>query len=207
MLNNPVVKSQAELNDIEIEDALALLEDLMEQKGIVVDYAEEYDKRMKYKFVTEELFYKEATFVDIPGMTMHYIYEEFHPNHKLDIKDNAEKFIKHWTERSFDENCFELASELIVDDGTILSRENLLEKMKWMFDAYVRFENTSFSIDNISFELHEAGTGLGFAEGSVAYDAVLENGEVQNFEGSFKFYMQYNNWWNIFFFHWPGFRW
>jgi hypothetical protein len=79
--------------------------------------------------------------------------------------------------------------------------------MKWIFDAYVRFENASFSINDISFELDDAGTGLGFAEGSATYDAVLENGESRNFKGPFKFYMQYNGMWNIFFFRWPGFKW
>ncbi len=207
ILGNPVVSKEADLDDEEIEKALSLLEELMEQKGIVVDYSAQYDKRVKYQFVTEELFYKQASFVNIPGMTMHYIYEEFHPNHSLDIKENAQKFFMHWIERSFDENSFELASEMIMDNGSTLSRNDLLQKMQWMFDAYDHFENPSFSIDNISFELHEEGTGLGFAEGNVAYKAVLENGEVESFGGPFRLYMQYDGWWNIFFFHWPGFNW
>src|SRR5438128_1432314 len=111
ILGSPVVDKEADLNDKEIERALAFIEELMEQKGIVVDYAEEYDKRVKYKFVTEELFDKEATLIDIPGMTTHFIYEEFHPNHASDIRDRAETFFKHWEERSFDENSIELASE------------------------------------------------------------------------------------------------
>lgn len=207
ILDNPSVQKEGDLNDKEIEQALITLEELMEQKGIVVDYSEDYGNRVKYKFITEELFQHEAAFVNVPGMTMHYIYEEFHPNHKLDIKGNAETFFRNWTERSFDENSFELAKELIVDNGTTLTRNELLQKMQWMFNSYVRFENAHFSINDVSFELHEEGMGLGFAEGTVSYDAVLENGEVQHYAGSYKLYMQYDNWWSIFFFHWPGFKW
>lgn len=207
ILNKPEFEKESKLNDNEVLLALRFMEELMEKNGIEVDYAAEYSPRIKYRFITEELFYNESPFMNVPGMTMHYIYEEFHPNHELDIKDNAEKFVRHWTERSFDENSFELASELIVENGAILSRDQLLEKMQIIFDAYVHFENVSFSIENISFELHETGKGLGFAEGSAAYDAILENGEIQNFQGAFKLYMQYDDWWNIFFFHWPGFKW
>ena len=83
ILERPEVKKERDLSDNKIAHALTSLEDLMEQKGIVVDYAEEYDTRVKYKFLTEELFFKEATSVNIPGMTMHYIYEEFRPSRKL----------------------------------------------------------------------------------------------------------------------------
>jgi hypothetical protein len=207
ILDNPAVVKEASLDDQEIENALTSLEELMEKKGIVVDYGHEYDNRLKYKFITEELFYKEATFLNIPGMTMHYIYEEFHPNHSSDIKQNAERFFTHWIERSFDENSFELASNMILETGAVLSRIELLEKFRLIFDAYVRFDDASFSIADISFELAEDETGLGFAEGTVSYEAVLENGEVQPYSGPFKLYMQYDGFWSIFFFHWPGFAW
>jgi hypothetical protein len=140
-------------------------------------------------------------------MITHFTYEKFHPNHTIDIKDVAEKFFGHWTDRSFDENSFELASELIVDNGTMLSRDELIQKMQRIFEAYIRFENASFTIENTSFELPEEGTGLGVAEGNVAYDAILENGEIKSFGGPFKLYMQYEGWWNVFFFHWPSFKW
>ncbi len=49
---------------------------------------------------------------------------------------------------------------------------------------------------------------MGHAEGMVKYDAVLENGETVHVEGPFKLYMQLEEeWWQIFYFHWPGFEW
>lgn len=207
ILGNPPVQKEDELTDAEIEEQLTFLEELMEEKNIVVDYGREYEKRVKYKFITGELFYKEATFMDMPGMTMHFIYEEFHPDHSADIKENAERFLADWIGRSFGEYSLELDTEMVLENGARLSRNELIRKMQLVFDAYVRFENASFSVDNISFEFTEEGSGLGFAEGYVEYDAILENEEVQHFSGAYKLYMQYNGWWNIFFFHWPGFAW
>lgn len=207
ILGSPLVEKEADLTDAQVEEALGFLEELMEQKGIAVDYSAEYGSRIKYKFVTEELFYKESGFIDIPGMTTHFIYEEFHPNHILDITNKALHFFSNWEERSFDEYSFDLAAELILEDGTIMPKAAVLQKIHWMFEAYIRFENAAFSIENSSFELNEEGTGLGFAEGEVAYDAVLENGEIQTFKGPFKLYMQYDGRWEMFFFHWPGFNW
>lgn len=52
-----------------------------------------------------------------------FIYEEFHPNHKLDIEDSAKKFLKHWFEKSFDEYSWELNDPFILSDGATISKE------------------------------------------------------------------------------------
>jgi hypothetical protein len=38
------------------------------------------------RFIIEELFQHEMDGICIPGMTFHFIYEEFHPKSRLDIK-------------------------------------------------------------------------------------------------------------------------
>jgi hypothetical protein len=86
ILDHPFFIPAEELNDEEVSRSLSAMEELLETKGIVVDYATDYSARTKYKFITEELFEKEAPDIDIPGMFMHYIYEEFHPNHPMDIE-------------------------------------------------------------------------------------------------------------------------
>jgi hypothetical protein len=206
ILDRPAFVRENELNDERLQSALAAMEELLEAKGIMVDYATDYPLRVKYKFITEELFNKEAPEIHISGMTMHYIYEEFHPNHAMDIEAITEDFFNHWIERSFEEND-ELAEEMILDDGSMLSKYQLLQKVQLVFDAYTSFENASYTVDNISYELHEGGTGLGYSEGVVQYDAIMENGEVQQYESPYKLYLQYDDVWSIFFFHWPGFIW
>lgn len=207
VLGNPSFEKAENLSNEAIEIALDEMEKLMSEKGIEVDYAEDYDSRLRYIFVTEELFLKESPFFHLPGMTMHYVYEEFHPNHKHDIKKNAESFFENWVEQNFNDYSSELAKEFVMPTGETVTREELLIKFQHIFDSFTTFQNTTFNIDDISFELSSEQSGKGFAEGMVGYDAVLENGEIQHVEGAFKLYMDFDGWWNIYYFVWPGFIW
>ena len=208
ILGSPAVAKEAELDDDEIKPALARVEELLEENGIAVDYVEDYDARIKYRFITEELFYKESTLVDIPGMTTHFIYEEFHPNHKLDIKGQAETFFRHWELRSFDENTsIELAPSFKLEDGRVVSKAEVLQQFAWIFESYVTIQDFSVSIDQISFTMTGEDIGAGSVAGTVSYVAVLENEETKSFEGPFKLSLDYNGYWNINYFQWPGFNW
>jgi len=207
ILGRPEVLNEADLNDDEVEESLAALEALLENKGIVVDYNDDYTNRTKYRFVTEELFLKESMVIDIPGMTTHFIYEDFYPNHSFQIKEVAEKFFHHWFERSREEDCFDLADEIVLQNGTKLSRDVVFQKMKWIFDAYVVFENITYTIENAVIDSVKPDGGNGYVEGIVSYDAVLENGEKEYFSGPYKLDMRYTGLWNIINFDWPGFRW
>ena len=208
LLEKPVFKSAKELNDVEVINALSELETLMEDKGIAVDYLVDYPDRLKYRFLTEELFLKEASMMVMPGMTMHYIYEEFHPNHEYEIRRQANYFIQHWFDQGFNEFCSELSYNLVTPGGSAIKNADLLKKFELIFDSYNHFENTESFIDNIQFELHENNTGLGFAEGNTSYDAIMENGEALHFEGPFKLYFEMkDDYWQIMYFVWPGFKW
>ena len=80
--------------------------------------------------------------------------------------------------------------------------------MSLFFEAFEDFKNHKFMIGEVSFQLHGEGNGMGHAEGMVKYDAVLDNGEIIHFEGSYKLYMQREgNYWDIFYFVMPGFIW
>ncbi len=207
ILGKPAFPKAASLTDEEIETALSTLENLMDEKGIMVDYGEEYPARIKYTFVTEELFLKESGFFHMPGMTMHYIYEEFHPNHRLDISNNTDKFFNSWLNQNFNEFSSELSYHPTTSDGKELTREELFKSFQNIFDSYTKFENASYTVDDIFFELIDEENGSGYAEGHVEYDAILENGEVKHFEGKYKLTMQYDGYWGIIYFEWPGFVW
>jgi hypothetical protein len=47
-----------------------------------------------YRFIAEELFFHEMNNVRVKGMVTCFIYEEFHPNAKLDIEDAYEYFLR-----------------------------------------------------------------------------------------------------------------
>ena len=139
-------------------------------------------------------------------MIRHFTYEEFHPNHKLDIENRTMEFLSHWFDRSFDEHSWELSDAFILPDGKILSKAEVSKKLKTVLDCYTDFTDCKYSIDDIRFELNN-DTGMGHAEGTVKFNAILENHEVKSFEGPFKLYLSLDTeWWSIFYFVFPGFE-
>jgi hypothetical protein len=185
-------RNESELDDEEVEAELERLTELMSENRIEVDYGTEYPARLKYKFITEELFLHETQRFDIPDMVNHYIYEEFHPNHKLTIEGIAEDFLEMWLAKSIDEESFIFGKEFVSKEHGIYSKSQFFGIIRNIFDAYLSFDNGQYKIANISFDEVNDGTevrALGFAEGMIRYEATLESKEVQHIDEPFKIYM------------------
>jgi hypothetical protein len=185
-------RNESELDDDEVDAELDRLIELMSENRIEVDYGMEYPARLKYKFITEELFLHETQRFDIPDMVNHYIYEEFHPNHKLTIEGLAEEFLEMWLAKSMDEDSFIFGKEFVSQEHGVYSKSQFFGIIRNIFDAYLSFDHGDYEIENISFDEINDGTGvkgLGFAEGTIRYEATLESKEVQIINGPFKIYM------------------
>lgn len=185
-------RNESELDDDEVEAELGRLIELMSENRIEVDYGMEYPARHKYKFITEELFQHETQRFDIPDMVNHYIYEEFHPNHRLTIEGLAEEFLDMWLAKSIDEESFIFGKELVSKEHGVYSKSRFFSIIRNIFDAYLSFDNGDYNIIDISFEEMNDETGvkrMGFAEGIIHYEATLESKEVQHISGPFKIYM------------------
>src|SRR5688500_6309194 len=79
------------------------IELLMENNGVQLDCLCEYDDEIIYKFITEELFQHEMDDMRIAGMTCHFTYEEFYPNHDYNLREHTSRFIKAIFTRPWDE--------------------------------------------------------------------------------------------------------
>ncbi len=206
-LGKPAFTPAPLLDDDAIVTALEAIIALLEENNIALDFSGEYDGRTKYTFITEELFQHDmGMFGTVPGMVTHYSYEEFHPNHALDINSRCVEFIEAWFEQKFNEYSWELAGTFILPDGQTLSKKEMLEKIQKVFDCYTSFTDCNYTIAGINFELQDEA-GLGHAEGTAKYTATLENDEKIIIEGPFKLYMSSEHgWWSIFYFVFPGFE-
>ena len=210
ILQEPHFTPVDELSDDELIFAYENIVQLLESNRMAVDFRGDYPMREKYRFITEDLFKHETKWIKIDGITTHFIYEEFYPNHALAIEDLAKDFIDHWFDMNFDENSWELSDEFLTDTQQIVSKATVLQKFNNIFAAYKAFEDPQFLIVEISFDLDEADTtkGLGIAVGVIKFSAVLESNETIQIESPFKLYMQLEEGdWRIFFFYWPGFTW
>jgi hypothetical protein len=208
LLGQPVFKPAGDLADEQVEDELQRVTDMLFNKNIVVDFSDAQDSFTRYAFIIDELFEHETDDFMIPGMTTHFDYLEFHPDHKADIENRAHEFLLQWFKRSFEERSWELGDSFVSADRKIYSKAEVVRQFNNIFGAYTAFKNDEYFIYDIGFQLQpESNSGMGHAEGSVKYDAVLENNEVIHFEGPFKLYLSMeNNWWSIFHIVFPGFK-
>jgi hypothetical protein len=81
------------------------LEELMEvlnSNNIVLETDCDVDDRDLYIFITTELFFHEIDNIQLEGMTLNFIYEEFHPNHDYDIRNHSADFIHSFLDKDSD---------------------------------------------------------------------------------------------------------
>jgi hypothetical protein len=209
LIGSPEYKNEASLTDTEVESELENLHELLHSHNMSLNVIGEYEPRVIYKFITEELFIHETDDLNLPGWSTNFIYEEFHPNHSLDIRNRANEFVESWLERRFCEYSWELGDEFVLSDGRTLSKEILLLKFNRLFELFAEFKNSEHEILDVSFKWDDQQqNGIGHAEGFINYEAVLENGEIVSIGGPFKLYMSNEHgWWRIFYFDFPGFNW
>lgn len=208
LLGKPAYKKANDLSDEEISDELKKVNEIMAEKNIHLATQVKYDDRLIYTFITEELFLEETDETVPEGMNRGFIYEEFYPNHAYDIVQRVVEFLADWRERSLTEQSPEISSQFMLDDGRILTRPDGIKLIQNFFSSFTEFKNWQDGFGDPQFEFMPDGLGLGNVDGAVRYDAVMENGEEIHFEGPIKIYLScLHGWWQIFFFHMPGFNW
>ena len=87
-LGSPSVRPLADIPPSELEAELNALLDLLAEQNVVVDFLREVEDAEAYRFITEELFDEEIDDIRVPGMVLHFIYEEFHPGPEDEIEDD-----------------------------------------------------------------------------------------------------------------------
>jgi hypothetical protein len=93
LLGKHTFKPASELNPKQLKTALDKAITLLGKNQIHLDFLSEYSDEIKYKFIAEELIHEEAQMMNMPGMIMHFIFEEFHPNNDFDIRNRIKHFL------------------------------------------------------------------------------------------------------------------
>lgn len=210
ILGNPVFGEEQHLDDEKFEEECARLNQLLEDNSLAVGFIAPRPDRFKYNFITKELFDAEVFFAPVKGMTTNFTYEEFHPDHEMEIRDLTDQLLNDFVGKKLDVDTYYIANEFIVPDGKILPKEELMKRFHLMYEADIETDESFFNIEDIQFELKEMDeghSGMGFSEGEIKYDLIFQNGERKEIHGPFKIYFG-RQWdcWNIFFFYLAGFN-
>ncbi len=211
LLGNPSFEDEKDLDLKKFKTEFARLKKLLKEHNIKVDFLAPQTDRIKYHFITRELFEHETDFILVKGMTTNFIYEEFHPDHKKEITEITHEFLNDFFERNLNIDSHYLSDEIILPDGNVISKEQLLNRFYSLYEVTGAFENTSFEINNIEFEVKEetedGPSGMGFSEGEIQYDLIFKDGGQKKIHGPFKIYFG-RQWgfWNIYFFYLAGYN-
>ena len=208
ILGKPNFEDEKNLGEEKFGVQFSKLQKLLKKYSMNVEFERERDNRFKYNFITKELFAHQTAFMPVKGMSTYFSYEEFHPDHELEITGKTNQFLNDFFERNLDTDTYYINKELIEPDGNILPREQLIKRFQSLYEVAREFENTSFKIENIQFELKDENeTGMGFSEGSINYDMIFRDGNRQKIRGPFKIYFA-REWdvWSICFFYLAGYN-
>jgi hypothetical protein len=193
-------------SDVKVE--LNKIIDLLTVHEIILKFNHgPYDDMVVYEFITQEFFKQKVDKRTIPGIQEIFVYEDFKPNHNAAILKQTHAFLLHWFWRSFNESCAEISWHCVSSTGEQFTREDVINKLNMFFHSFENFTNDGYNIDAIQFTpTSNKQVLMGHAEGVIKYDAILENGDIIQYKGPYKLYMQYeNNWWSIFNFIMPGY--
>lgn len=208
-IHQPYFRKAELLDDAQITLELKRLLRCMQQFNLQLDIIGEYHDRTIYRFLTEEFFYTQMEDVDMPGFIHHFCYEDFHPNHELDIRLRVVEFLSQWFSKQVNEYSWQLYEAFQVPGQGEYPKAKVLEKVEQVFSSYVKFLNCEYLVTRIEFAWDRSGEkGQGTMNGKVRYDAQIENGETIHIEGPYEFHLiNKDGWWCINYFVFPGFEW
>ncbi|MBC7861829.1 MAG: hypothetical protein IAF38_02570 [Bacteroidia bacterium] len=180
-IGRPEFKKAEGLSKKEISEELQKITEIFNENGIELSCLCEYENEMIYRFITEELFEHEMEDMRISGMTTHFTYEEFHPNHDYDIRDHAMNFITRLINHQWDEFMNNiLLTKSVSYNGNVFERKLFVAIIKEFQNAEGKTELLSFEIESVVFDLEtENGTAEGFIEYTSERSGKITSGKIE----------------------------
>lgn len=129
-IGDPALRRLVDVPSEELDAALTEITELLASNNIEVHFDASVPATERYRFITEELLAEEMDDIRVDGMTQHFIYEEFHPNHKLDAELEAEMFVREILSHEAEARLLSFSNhELYASDGSPLTPEQMLERV------------------------------------------------------------------------------
>lgn len=187
ILGNPIFPDPIKLTDDELDKQLLRANEILAQKNIYLQTIYPTSNRIIYKFIIDELLENTDGFIDLPDLNTNYIYEEFHPNHKEDLKKNVEDILEALSQKDLKEfTCF-YADEILFKKQ-LHSEVKFIERINQQFEIFHELDKLQIITTEIDFIEDSAVATCVFH-----IEHLLTNGEriFLNLEANFEFKMLY----------------
>ena len=152
-IGKPVFKNINELSEANLPAEIDKVLEIYNKNGVNMDVLEEEDVSDKdfYIFLTEELPKHETDNIKLPGWTINFIYEEFHPSDKLNIKDAVRDVLLEAVHQSFEDGPTYLSKELLTSEGEIISKNDFLKNLYSIFNDVDEVIEQDFAYRDFKF--------------------------------------------------------
>lgn len=167
---------------------------IMEENDVALDCICQYDEAVIYRFLTEELFHHEMDLIRIPGMTHHFIYEEFHPNHDYDLRQQTERFLTSVFEKKWNEEYDDIVfAREITWSGKCHGRRGMSAIITTFQEAHQSLRMRNLDIREVRVDPETATAEV---SGVVSVSGKARDGQKVRYEGPcrFRFVREYDSW-------------
>ncbi|MDQ3020022.1 MAG: hypothetical protein M3R36_05560 [Bacteroidota bacterium] len=204
-IGKPDFKKLNELSDNEISAELDRLTDILNSNNIELDLCCEYEDKIIYQFITEELFEELTDDMRIEGMRHCFIYEEFHPNHDYDIRYLAKDFFEYFLKREWDDiHADHHLSDVMKYNDSNIERKDFVKILHTFRKSVKPVELEKIQIDSVDIAIEQKTC---IVKGMISYIFILyDETTISNF-GKFKLGVCFNDfYWEITEVEFPGFK-
>jgi hypothetical protein len=200
-IGDAVFKRADSMSDEELHQELKKLVGTLYKHHVILNTVTEYDERIIYEFILNELFPYEIENIDIPGYFCHFCYEDFHPNHEYDLRRHTNEFVEQSIKKSLHEKYNDLYNIVISKTGDALSPEEAFFRIKRSYLDFSKLELNKMEIEKVAIDETAA-----LVEFFIDYDGYLPNDEKVNLQGkaTLQFTKDYGEFWYISKINMPG---
>lgn len=203
-IGRPAFKKWDTLTPDQMAQELRDMQSHMERNGVKLSCLCKYDDTVIYRFITGELFNHEMDDMCGIGMTCHFTYEEFHPNHEYEVRDHTHNFINAVFTRTWHEEY----------DGITLARKVSFSGKKYNSDgisSIIRtFQEAHTALHLEKFEINEVLIDDRLSKAKVQAESFvsgqMKHGDKVRYAGRCSIHLvREEDYWSIAYFNVPGF--
>ena len=203
-IGRPPFRKWDTLTPAEARIELENIQSVMEKNGVELDCLCEYDDAIIYRFITDELFQHEMDDMRGSGMTWHFIYEEFYPNHNYDLRRQASDFVKAIFTRPWKEE-FDgiMLARKVSFSGKEYDRVSISSIITAFQEAHAPFRIKKFDINKVVID-----TELTMADvhAKLTWSGKMKQGDNFRHQGICSFhFLRQDDYWHVGDFYIPGF--
>jgi hypothetical protein len=191
LLGNPIFPDEKALDHEAFKLEHKRLKNLLSSHSIKVKFEKKLNDRLKYNFITKELFEYETD--KNPELPMEFFYEFFHRDFESEIREAADFFMTDFFEQELENendygiDVFESPKKFTV------TKEKFLNQIDAVYPLFYQINQSSFSIEKVKTDTKLVKSnfeGTGFCEGNLKYSVVYPDGEKRAITGRFTIYFR-----------------